>query len=99
MMFVLASLVIWSTVGVLKKMFTMCSSSSGSTPKLGFKQMQTVIRQTLEIGDRVMEVAPLIGLILLHQLRHPRGVEPDGLTGRLDHVLDILVESVAWNRA
>ena len=61
--------------------------------------MQTVIRQTLEIGERVMEVPPLVVLILFHQLRHSRGVETDSLLSCLDHVLDILVESVAWNRA
>ena len=61
--------------------------------------MQTVIRQTLEIGERVMEVAPLVVLILFHQLRHSRGLDLDSLLGHLDYMLDILVESVAWNLA
>ena len=59
--------------------------------------MQIVKRPTFEIGDRVMEVAPLIGLILLHQLGHARSVEPDGFPSCL--VLDIRVESVARNLA
>ena len=44
-----------------------------------------------------MEVSPLIGLVLFHQLRHSRGVKPDGLPSHL--LLDIRVESVAWNLA
>ena len=96
MMFVFAPLVIWSKVGVLKKMFTTCSFNSGSTPEVGF-QMKIVIGPTLQIGDRVMEVAPLIGLILFHQLPHPGGVKPDSLLGCL--MFYIRVESVTRNLA
>ena len=44
-----------------------------------------------------MEVAPLIGLILFHQLGHARGLQPDGFPSRL--VLDIRVEAMARNLA
>ena len=79
-------------------MLTMCSLSSGSTPEgLEKNSCKIVTRRTFQIWDRIMEVPPLIGLVLFHQLRHPRGVKPDGLLSLL--MLDIRVESVAWNLA
>ena len=54
-------------------------------------------RRTFQIWDRIMEVPPLIGLVLFHQLRHPRGVKPNHFPRCV--MLNIRVEAVARNLA